>query len=446
MMVSTKTTQTLVALFVVASVAVFSPNAQATLLSNGSFEADVLADGGFITTTTDWNDVFGTSVASGVFNPTDPAIPPVPDGVNVAFLNNLGFLSQTLPLALSPGDQIRVTLSARSVSTTLNVDIRTPGNVSILDGGAVTQVVTDNTQFTTFTLDLNVLTAEASPLLVLTNAGNQLLLDSVSAVTFIPEPSTGLMLGMGLFGLVARRRRNGRCVGILRSKADNQQETFKMKTKTTTFSALLAIAMVAVFNSNAQAISLSNGSFEADVVADGGFTTTTTDWNDVFATNGNSGVLNPTGAGTPPVPNGDNIAFLNSSSLGNPGGGGFLTQSLSGSLDVGDRLIFTVLARPTGATETLGVDIATSANVSILVDSPQITIPASSTFTEFQVELIVATAEATPLLVLTNELNFGSQLHLDSASLSLIPEPSTGLLLSFGLFGIVMKRGRGLRV
>ncbi len=27
-----------------------------------------------------------------------------------------------------------------------------------------------------------------------------------------------------------------------------------------------------------------------------------------------------------------------------------------------------------------------------------------------------------------------------------IPEPSTGLLLSFGLFGLVMKRGRGLRV
>ena len=187
-------------------------------VQNPSFEADVLGDGAWTGVPTDWSDNWPTNNNSGAYNPTTG--PAVPDGANVGFLNLGGWMAQYLEdldgnaMPLAPGDGVSVTLMAASrgglAGGLLDVDIRTPGNVSLV-GGLQRQVVGQN-DFIALTYNFIIGASEATPLLVIQNstASDQLWVDSVRVSQGdIPEPATCALsaLALAALGGYVRRRR-----------------------------------------------------------------------------------------------------------------------------------------------------------------------------------------------------------------------------------------------
>ncbi len=208
----------------------FTSLASANLITNGSFEDPDLANGGAAAAVpTGWlgnsflldND----TTQDRFFNAA------VPDGQQAVALS--GFLTHELAGGAFPvraGDVIRLSFFAGRRNDAFGDG---PGVFNVLlqeFGGAGTiltqsfQTATDADPTTTdlnltaglfsdsaFTVDLVVPITGAGNLAVafLFVSGDEVALDSVSAVQFIPEPSTGLLLSFGLFGLVSRRRRRG---------------------------------------------------------------------------------------------------------------------------------------------------------------------------------------------------------------------------------------------
>lgn len=174
-------------------------------IDNASFEDDVLADGGFIGSVSEWNDVFAPSPAAGTFNPV--GVGGVPDGENIAFLNQFGFLVQSLGTGLTTGDVVEVTFSllSRDSNAILGVGLRTPANASI-NGGSETFIPATLEVFDIYTATLTVDTDEAAPILVFDNLGSgQLQIDLVSA-EIVPEPGSLALMAIGGL-MIARRRR-----------------------------------------------------------------------------------------------------------------------------------------------------------------------------------------------------------------------------------------------
>ena len=143
---------------------------------NWSFEADTLADNLWTGTPASW----AVGGAGGAINPWGvPAIPAVPNGVNVGYVYNGGTLWQSLettegaPLAPTPGDQITISFEAcgaYSSSGNVLADIRTPGGVSIVGGAQSQPIGVDAYATCTYTFRIN--TFEPMPRLVLEGEGN----------------------------------------------------------------------------------------------------------------------------------------------------------------------------------------------------------------------------------------------------------------------------------
>ncbi|NQT37650.1 MAG: PEP-CTERM sorting domain-containing protein, partial [Planctomycetes bacterium] len=353
-------------------------------IRNPSFEADALGDGGWQNPTTAWDDNWGTSPNAGIFNPPgEPATPPVPDGVNVAFLNPGGWHPQFLespdgsPRSLGVGDTVSITVQAESTDgTVLEVGIRNPGNVNIA-GGAQTQASGTNS-YQTLTYDFTVTTGAAQPLLVFDNrAGVQIRIDDVSA--------------------------------------------------TYTRAALIQ-----------------NPSFEIDPLADGAFTGTATDWSDQWPTNNDSGAYNPTSG--PAVPDGSNVGFVNlngwtAQSLENTDGSAFSLAAgdvISVTLEAASRCGL--------SGSLLDVDIRSPGNVSIVGGLQQQEVGASG-FTTLTYLLTVDAAEFTPLLVLQNSTAADQLWFDNVSIARVVPEPSSFLLCTFGLLGLGLygRRRRRMR-
>ena len=89
------------------------------VFANGSFEAQVLGEGGFTSAnTTSWT----SNGSAGAFNPDLP-LSFAPDGANVIFFNGGGFIAQDLKFAgyvavsAQPGATLTVNFSARGRTT-----------------------------------------------------------------------------------------------------------------------------------------------------------------------------------------------------------------------------------------------------------------------------------------------------------------------------------------
>ena len=126
--------------------------AQSVVFANGSFEAQVLGEGGFTSAnTTSWN----SNGSAGAFNPDQP-VNFAPDGANVIFFNGGGFIAQDLKFAgnvavtAQPGATLTVNFSARGRTTgsgSLRFTLRTTGGATVA-GPLVVSVPANTTGYT----------------------------------------------------------------------------------------------------------------------------------------------------------------------------------------------------------------------------------------------------------------------------------------------------------
>jgi hypothetical protein len=179
-------------------------------INNASFESQVLSDGKYVIGIAGWSNTSG-----GVFNASAAQFPGgVPDGQNFAWLNG-GSAGQTLTANLTSNSEYTL-----SVGVGERLDSYPfPGySVSLLAGGHV--LATESSlnppagSFLTSTLHFTALSGNPylgqSLAILLTANGTQVEFDNVRLdVSPVPEPETyGMMLmGLGLMGFVARRRK-----------------------------------------------------------------------------------------------------------------------------------------------------------------------------------------------------------------------------------------------
>ena len=122
------------------------------VFANGSFEAQVLGEGGFTSAnTTSWT----SNGSAGAFNPDLP-LSFAPDGANVIFFNGGGFIAQDLKFAgyvavsAQPGATLTVNFSARGRTTgsgSLRFTLRTTGGATVA-GPLVVSVPANATGYT----------------------------------------------------------------------------------------------------------------------------------------------------------------------------------------------------------------------------------------------------------------------------------------------------------
>lgn len=182
---------------------------------NSSFETPTLNNGGVNTNVNGWT----LSGFGGVMNPTDAQLnEAVPNGNNVAFLNNNGStLSQSLLEVVQSN-----TTYIMSLDVGLNAfEFGTPGfTARLLSGSTLLGSATYNASllnwgnFTPMVITYTTGTVSVPSNLVieLTSIGtSQILIDDVrlsaSNLAAVPLPTSIMLLGMGALGLVATRAR-----------------------------------------------------------------------------------------------------------------------------------------------------------------------------------------------------------------------------------------------
>lgn len=198
------------------------------ILSNGSFENPVPGPG-WVTGNPDGSYFSGsvagwtnTSGSAGVWKPNlgPNTFSSLPDGVNAGFTGDGGSaasLKQTTGHVLAAGETVtfsgyfgsRADLSAYNVLSQGTASIvfgnTTVGSISLTDTG------TGSWNFFSYNFGGNLVNAFAGQtvsVVLSSNAGAQMSYDKISVqVSSVPEPASMAALGLGIAGLLSRKRR-----------------------------------------------------------------------------------------------------------------------------------------------------------------------------------------------------------------------------------------------
>jgi hypothetical protein len=205
-----------IALLVALFVAVSGASAGVVPLIDGSFENPSC---GAVGSGTSCAPVAGSWVVSGSANqwvPSTGAYNSIPDGVQVGWANTGGSLTQTLTTALALNTTYTLTLDlgARSSDAfTFGGAVELLAGSTVLGSASGATPTLGNWDLWTLVYDSGSSNAAAGQDLVikLMSTTNQtgfdaVQLSSAADVTGVPEPTMFVLVGVGLLGLVSRRR------------------------------------------------------------------------------------------------------------------------------------------------------------------------------------------------------------------------------------------------
>lgn len=185
-------------------------------------------------------------------------------------------------------------------------------------------------------------------------------------------------------------------------------------------------------------INIVNPSFEDNVLADNGFTTSISGW----TITGAAGTYHPgPGHFNQPVPDGNNTALLNAATL---------RQNLNANVEAG--VVYTLLAFVGDRTITgfpgWSINLLADGDIVQTLNSTSINGPANGEFIEVMLNYSATGSDPHIGTQLSIQLNsIGAQTHFDNIRLvntvtAEIPEPAAALLL--GLAGLAMFRRRNV--
>ena len=214
-----KTTKRTILLACLAGMTFMSLSDAATIsINNHSFEANVYGSpGGSSSANTGWDEPAGATSGTGRTAVSQYDEPPgIPDGVNYAYTNGTGYLSQTLAttlqintvytLTVAVGDRKDLTAPGYGIelwagTTLIASDYHTDSGNSLPANGTWKDVVAS---YTSSASDPN---AGQSLQIRLRGYGVQTNYDNVRLDgTLVPEPSSALLGGLGLLLMLRRRR------------------------------------------------------------------------------------------------------------------------------------------------------------------------------------------------------------------------------------------------